>query len=281
MKRFIVLLIGLMPFALNAQLELGAMVGVSTYKGDVSPGSIWKSFGQSHAAYGGFVRYNVNNFIAAKFNVYHGKISGDDAESTIEERRVRNLNFRSNILEFGLNVEYNILGYQAYNLERVFSPYVFAGVALYRYNPEAFFDNRWIELQPQGTEGQGLASLPEREFYSLTNVSIPFGVGVKYAINDKWNLGLEIGARASLTDYLDDVSTTYVDQAELMAARGETAVALSNRSGLAVEPGDGRGDPTEDDWYFIIGLTISYNFADNGLVGSRGKNRRRQGCQTF
>ncbi|MEO1514879.1 MAG: DUF6089 family protein [Bacteroidota bacterium] len=281
MKRILLILIVALPFAAQAQhFELGAMVGISNYQGDLAPESLGPKFKQTHASFGGFLRYNINNYVAARFNVFYGTISGDDANAATQERRDRNLSYKSGVLEFGVTGEFNILGYQPYNLERVFSPYLFAGVALFRHNPKAFIDGAWVELQPLGTEGQGLASSSE-PLYNLTQFAIPFGAGVKYAINDAWNVGLEVGMRATFTDYLDDVSTNYPDAAALLAERGELAVALSNRSGVAREPGDGRGDPARNDWYFMGGITISYNFMDNGLVGFRSKNRRRNGCQTF
>ncbi|MEL6864954.1 MAG: DUF6089 family protein [Bacteroidota bacterium] len=282
MRRFSWILMLFLPFMAQAQhLELGAMAGISNYGGDLAPKSFWDSFQETNAAFGGFLRYNFNNYFAAKFNVYHGKISGEDANAKNTSQQLRNLSFRSNILEFGLTVEYNILGYQPYALELPFSPYVFGGVAMFRFSPEAFYDGRWVELQPLGTEGQYLDSYPERDPYRLTTIAVPLGAGAKYAINDRWNLGLELGFRLTFTDYLDDVSTTYVDSEELLAQSGELAVILSNRSEEPKVDGDGRGDPNNKDWYFMGGITISYNFLDNGLVGSRGRNRRKAGCQTF
>ncbi len=282
MKRIILLLVAFMPFVLSAQnFELGVMVGVSNYQGDLGAETISASFKQTHAAYGGFLRYNFNNYITAKLNVYSGTISGEDSNAGNETRRQRNLSFRNNLLEVGLTGEFNILGYQPFNLERVFSPYVFAGIAMVRHNPKAFIDGNWVELQPLGTEGQGLSSEPDREFYKLTQFSVPFGIGAKYAINDKWNLGLEFGVRRTFTDYLDDVSTTYTDKEQLLAARGELAVALSDRATEPRAAGVNRGNDGNDDWYFMGGVTISYNFADNGLVGSRGRSRKKSGCPTF
>ena len=61
-----------------------------------------------------------------------------------------------------------------------------------------------------GTEGQGDSAYPDRKPYNTMGFCIPFGVGVKYAINDRMNIGLEITHRFTTTDYLDDVSKTYV-----------------------------------------------------------------------
>ncbi len=286
MRNLFFLCLFCLPFVTQAQLELGLMVGVSNYTGDLAPETARTSLSQTHAAFGGFVRHGFGNYFTARLSVFYGTISGDDAKSEIEGRRQRNLSFRSRMLEAGLTGEFNILGYRAYNYERVFSPYIFAGINAFRYNPEAFYDNQWNKLQPLGTEGQGMPDRPDP--YKLIDIAIPFGLGVKYAINDYWNIGIEVGFRKTFTDYLDDVSTTYVEYNELLAANGELAAALGNRSGeylgtepLSVPTGRPRGNADNDDWYFISGVTLSYNITDNGLVGARRKNGRKSGCPTF
>lgn len=282
--RILILIIGLFTLTIGniqAQHEVGLSIGLSTYQGDLAPDNIQGSIGNLHAAFGGFYRYNVNNFIAAKLGINYGRLSADDAESEAVAKQRRNLSFRSTILEAGLTFEWNILGYQAHNYARVFSPYLFAGVAGFKYNPKAFYDNAWVELQPLSTEGQGLSEYPERETYSLIQVSFPAGLGFKYALTDQWNIGIEAGMRFTLTDYIDDVSTTYVSTDELIANRGELAAALSNRTGVDVQSGNQRGNAENNDTYLIGMLFISYNLSDNGLVGGRSKNRRKSGCPTF
>ena len=113
------------------------------------------------------------------------------------------------------------------------------------------------------------------------------GLGVKYAVTDKLNIGIELGARMTFTDYLDDVSGTYLSYPELLAGNGPLAATLGNRSGelLGGEPvivptGTPRGDNRARDWFFNAGLSISYNFLDNGLVGSRNRTRKKAGCRT-
>ncbi len=273
MKRILLILFLLSPVLLWSQFEAGIMAGVSSYQGDLSPSNLRTSVGKFHAAFGGFGRYNINNFFAAKLGLTYGTISGDDAE----EFRSRNLSFKSNFLEFALTAEWNILGYQPYALERVFTPYLFIGVAGLHFNPRTFYDNEWIELQPLGTEGQGMQGFPAK--YSLLAFSVPFGGGLKYAINDQWNLGVELGFRKTFTDYLDDVSGNYVDEELLIAGNGSLAAALANRSGHPVSGGSQRGNDAVSDWYLILGFSLSYNFIDNGLVGSRTKLRgRKKGC---
>lgn len=259
----------------SQHFELGAMGGISTYTGDLSPKN--NPIGKINPMGGIFARYNFNDFVTMRFGGNFGIISADDAVSD----RVRNLSFKSNIIEGHLVGEFNILGYQPYALSRPFSPYVFAGVAFFNFNPKAELDGVWYELQPLGTEGQGLAAYPDRQPYNLTQLSIPLGLGVKYALSDTWNIGVEVGARKTFTDYLDDVSTTYVEES-LLVEKSPIAAALANRTGEPIPAGRGRGNADAPDWYFFTGITISRNFLDNGLVGSRKRGRRsKTGCPTF
>jgi hypothetical protein len=98
------------------------------------------------------------------------------------------------------------------------------------------------------------------------------GFGVKYYISDKVNVGLELLYRKTFTDYIDDVSTTYVDpavlQANLPAGTAQIAIAMANKSplqgvpGSNYNPGDKRGDPTQDDAYFTLGLKLGIRLGD-------------------
>ena len=281
-----ILIMFLPIFTFAQHLEAGIMAGASNYLGDLSVNSSRVVLKETHFSGGLFVRYNINDYAAVRLGGQFGTISGTDANAKEEKIRERNLSFRSNIYDFSLTGEFNILGYQPYNLYRPFSPYIFAGIALTKFDPTTVYQDSTIHLQPLGTEGQGMADRPEP--YKLTEFAIPFGIGVKYAINDTWNIGFEIGARYSFSDYLDDVSSTYVRYEELLAGNGALAAALGNRTGeyldsepVSVPTGTPRGDNDKTDWYFIMGFTISYNFLDNGLVGSRGRNSRKAGCTKF
>lgn len=290
MYRLLLAVLCFFSFNLQAQhVDAGLLLGTSTYQGDLSPETVNSIVQELNPAGGLFVRYNLNDFFAAKLSGTYGQLSGSDENFPEDDRqRLRNLSFKSYLLEVGLTAEFNILGYQPYALQRIFSPYLFGGMAYYQYNPKALYEGEWVELQRLGTEGQGLAIYPERKLYSLSQFAIPFGVGVKFAINDSWNLGLEVGSRLLFNDYIDDVSLSYPDPVELLAARGELALALSDRR-LHDDPASttstetiGRGNDKARDWYYIVGLSISYNFLDNGLVGSRNRRKGgKNGCFDF
>lgn len=288
MKKSLLLVfcLGLVGILRAQYFEVGLLAGVSNYRGDLSANSSRIYLNESHFASDIFARYNFHSFGAVRLQLGYGKLTGTDANAKDESIQQRNLNFESGLYELALIGEFNFPGYDPYNLNQPFSPYLFGGFALFNFNPKTRYQGEWVALPPLGTEGQGLdGRFPP---YKRTAFSIPLGIGIKYALKDKWNLGIEVGLRRTFTDYVDDVSTTYVNYDELLAARGEVAAALSNRTGeyfgtapVGVPTGTQRGDNKPVDWYGIAGITISYNFLDNGLVGSRGRIRRgKSGCKT-
>lgn len=262
--------------------EFGLLGGASNYMGDLSNNSRSVFIKETNLAGGAFIRYNVHELATIRLGANYTVLSGHDQNAPDTELQGRNLSFSSPVLDIALIGEFNILGYQPYNLYRPFSPYLFVGIGMFTYDPATMYEGEKVKLRPLGTEGQGSADGPAP--YGKTGISIPFGFGFKYALSDKINLGLELGARHTNTDYLDDVSTIFVDPQTL----GPTAATLSNRSGeipgndlSRYSPGMPRGDDKAKDWFFIAGLTISYNFIDNGLVGSRARRSGgRRGCRT-
>lgn len=286
MKHLFFVVIILFPLSLTAQqFEIGLLFGASTYQGDIAPSSNRLDLNDIHPALGIFGRYNVNRFLTARASLSYGKVSATDAQANDEGRRRRNLSFQSKIFEFGLTGEVNILGFEADGLQKRFSPYLFGGIAVFRFDPEANYQGQLVKLQPLGTEGQGMEGFSEK--YKLTQLAVPLGGGVKIAISERLNIGLEAGVRKTFTDYIDDVSGTYVNYNQLLRGNGDLAAALGNRTGeyLGTEPvdvptGAQRGNRNVDDWYFIGGVTVSYNiYGNNGGLGNKGKGDF--GCPKF
>jgi hypothetical protein len=140
-----------------------------------------------------------------------------------------------------------------------------------------------FDLQPLSTEGQGLSQYPERKPYKLTQFGIPLGIGIKFAVNQNISLGWEISMRKTFTDYLDDVSTTYVDELLLLAERGQTSVDLAYRGdevkdGDLAYPADGtkRGSNKFKDWYYFSGITATIKIPSRKFT--LGKKRSGTGC---
>ena len=267
-------------FAFSQYAEVGLLVGASNYTGDVAHQTVVLE--ESQFAVGGIIRYHVSKSFAIRANIMYGKVSGDDANSDDDDRKYRNINFESTITEFSLVPEWYILGYDPNDFTYRFSPYVFAGVGFFKFNPKAEIDDKEVELRDLNTEGV-VNSDGQDDLYKLTNFSIPFGVGVKYAMTPYFNIGMELGLRRTFTDYLDDVSGDYGDWFDL---KSDDARSLAHR-GWENEPvldpnvengewaniyvngknvpenqiaGTQRGDDKEADWYHILGVTLTYNF---------------------
>src|SRR5207249_6493504 len=124
-------------------------------------------------------------------------------------------------------------------------------------------------------EGEGLPQYPDRKSYSLTQLALPFGGGIKCALNDNLRVGIELGLRKLFTDYLDDVSSNYADANDLLAAKGQQAVDLAYRGdevpgGNPTYPAKGaqRGSSALKDWYYLTGLTLSFRLGNGPLFNS-------------
>lgn len=242
----------------NQRTEVGLMLGGSNYQGDLSPPSgLPVDIDETNFALGGIFRYYFTPRLNFKANVYYGTISGDDRN--FQERVGRNLSFESHVLEFSGQVEFNILPFISGSRTNRFAPYVFTGISVFNFNPQAEdIDGNMVELQPLGTEGQGTPSGTNP--YSLTQIAIPMGVGFKYAFRNGWNLGFEFGSRRTFTDYLDDIGTNYAPDGSQLSPK---ARQMSYR-----QPGYTGGDDTiypdgrqrggdSVDWYIFSGITIT------------------------
>lgn len=288
MKQLITLLFFL-PMTLTVwgqHFEAGLLVGGANYLGELSSNSSQMELKETNLAAGAFAKYNINHLVAVRLGFNYANISGADRNSGNTAIIDRNLNFRSDIYEGSLIGEFNILGYQPYNYTSTFSPYLFGGISFFQFNPQGDLNGQLYDLQPLGTEGQNLDALPGRTPYKLNQFAIPFGIGFKYTLTETLNLGLEIGARKLFTDYIDDISLTYPGN-EAFAVEGASleTIQLSNQGagnlGNSVA-GLARGDNNPNDWYFITGITISFNFLDNGLAGGRKRSKgSKMGCPTF
>ncbi len=115
-------------------------------------------------------------------------------------------------------------------------------------------------MQPLRTEGQGFPEYPTRKEYKLSSLNIPLGIGVKYFLSDNVNLSFEIIHRKTFTDYIDDVSTTYVDPSlfytYLPLQQAQLAERMANKTNGIYEGGDKRGTATNNDAYYSAGFKL-------------------------
>ena len=264
MKRFIIILI-LSFAAIESQAqflersELGVIVGGGNYFGDLNPKY---NFYKTNLMIGAIYRYNINPRWVLKASAMFGKVEAFDADFD----NIRNLNFESKVNELALSCEFNFFDYQTGSQKHRITPHLFWGIGVFFFNPKTeitdplSLEKQWVELQPLSTEGQGMPGYDSP--YSLVNVAVPFGLGLKVSISKRVCIGLEWGIRMTFTDYLDDVSKDYVDRTELMNWTGDLGVAASDRTNEILpntynQAGAMRGNPKVNDWYQFFGLTIT------------------------
>lgn len=229
-------------------------------------------------------KYIVHPYFSVRGEITMGMLSGDDKHSANDIRRNRNLNFRTFLFEVAAMGEfyplkervshlYRINGVNSKKKSVIVNPYIFGGIALIGFNPKGELNGEWYALQPLGTEGQELGGRPNK--YSRVNVAFPLGIGVKFGIDNNWSVGIELSGRYTLTDYIDDVSTSYYDANEIQAAYGPEAAQLQDK---AIDPSLGwtgtidyndgrrnylqRGDPNFTDGYLFAIINVHYRLSN-------------------
>lgn len=194
-------------------------------------------------------------------------------------RKQRNLDFKTNVWEAYAAIElYPTMMFNKYDdYDPRLKPYGFFGVGVFHFNPQGSLTSSngtktWYDLQPLRTEGQNMKQYPGRSSYSLTQINIPMGIGFKYQLSDRVNVGTEVLYRKTFTDYIDDVSTTYIDpiyfEDYLSQANAAVARKLYDKTNSLVvpanrtRPGEQRGNPKHDDAYFSTVLKIGVRLGD-------------------
>lgn len=260
MKKLLFLICILYTALAHAQYhEIGGMIGTAHYIGDINPrGPLPKNY---HLGGGLVYRYNFTDRLAFKANILYGRVSANDADSDDPWQKNRNLSFRSDIFEVSTQLEINFLTYEIGDERRPSSPYIFFGLAIFRFNPQAEYNDRMVDLQPLGTEGQSIDGYSDP--YALTQISVPVGIGYKFNIWRSLGGSIEWGIRRTFTDYLDDISGNYVDSNLLTEENGPLSALMADRSLVPLGP-DGtntnyqRGENNREDWYIFAGVMLTY-----------------------
>lgn len=191
--------------------EFGVGIGAAHYFGDLNTRA---KLNRPKIAAGIFFRKNFGNYIAARVVANFAQLGYSDKYNTYNEfMHQRNLSFNTSVWELSLRGDFNFFRFLPGDPDYRFTPFISLGVGVFSYDPYAYLQGQKYFLRPLGTEGQGSPLYPDRKPYGSMAFCIPIGVGLKYALNDRFNVGLEITHRFTSTDYLDDVSKTYVDPA--------------------------------------------------------------------
>ncbi len=269
--RFIILVFALfLSTMLPAQYkwDYGFGLGASNYLGEMGGKDKTRrnfvadmKMAQTRWDVNGFARYKLNQRISVKVGLSYLRIAGNDALSTNTGRHARNLSFRNDIFELSVApqitlYENNDLG-SSYRFRLGFKYYVFAGVGVFHHNPKASYKGDMVALAPLQTEGVK---------YSLWQLAVPMGTGFYFTLKKKHRIGFEYSWRLLFTDYLDDVSTKYIDPSKLGSAQARALANRTNELGTSIKPdvigffkpGAKRGDPSHKDTYMTMFLNYSY-----------------------
>lgn len=277
MKKLLLLGLCFIPLALQAQShhEIGIWAGTSNYYGDLQSQWVPTDMASSHTykpAGGIIYKYFMNPRLGIRASASYMSITGADSLSQVQANRLRNLSFQNNLIEGYAALEYNFIPIEVHKFK--VSPFVFAGVGAVYGNPfTRDKDNKKVFLRDLNTEGQGLPQYPDRKVYPLVNAMFPIGGGMKFFIGKTVMLTAEVGLRYAATDYLDDVSRSYVNMDTLLAYKGLKSVELSYR-GNENREWDGnypnykfqRGDFKKNDWYWTAGISATVYFESFGNV---------------
>jgi hypothetical protein len=302
LKEILLFLIFLFPLTVYSQIEdsvwhanrseyvfgIGPSSAFTDIGGSVLNGTHFlRDFNSSATRIGGFIGYRkrISNALSIKGIITGGEIYGNDNLSENTFRYNRNQDFRSQIIEPSIQVEYHffkaknkfkqdtIIEREKGHLFRHWDLYAFSGIGAFYFNVQGKYNggpltppgmniNEWYELRPLSTEGEGLPGGPSE--YTPFAICFPLGIGLKYVLNKNWSIGLELSDRIwTSTDYLDDTHGNYFNNSEILKYKGSIAAYFADPSKNLIADqdlvGQERGDPKYNDSYMFVFFCINYH----------------------
>lgn len=200
-------------FAQEFKHEIGGAMGTSFYLGDANK---TKFYLHSGIVGGAFYRYNINFHWAIKANLFVGTVSGNTQDSGNKFPFDEQTSFERTFADAGAQIEFNFLPYSdkyEYAGTKPFTPYIFAGV------------------------GTTLATGKN----IFINANVPLGLGFKYKLKNRLNVGIEFSMRKLFGDDFDVVDTNA--EWDLNAPYGIESSFLKNQ-----------------DWYSLTMIFLTWDF---------------------
>ena len=223
-----------------------------------------------------YAGFTYKEIIGLRLEGTYGQVKAYDSllkkvASTTGGRYERNLSFKSKIAEITLLAEFDPVALISNHKHLLISTYLIGGIGFFSFNPQAIVNGRVVDLQPLSTEGEGFAEYPNRKPYSLNQINFPVGFGCKYEVSHDFSIRAEFLYRILSTDYLDDVSTKYVNpalfQKYFSGQKLNDALALNDRRArnnpeYPINPAGGqiRGKEKNNDAYFTFNIKVGYTF---------------------
>jgi hypothetical protein len=263
--------------------------GLSNYLGDIGANSSLSDqflknnhFTNQTFMYGISLTKNWREAVGLRFSYHAGKVAGSDSDVPYKDPNdvsydiyKRNLDFTTKLSEWSAMIEiypFKILNRKKGLFQSALQPYGLLGIGRFTFNPQGSYydeisqDYVFVDLAPLKTEGQGMLEYADRKPYQLTQTNIPFGVGINYLLGAKTSMSFEFVGRKLFTDYLDDVSTTYIDPSVysnyFSGEDLEIAQLMTNKSAI-IDPnqpygvGGQRGDSKNNDFYYSFNIKLN------------------------
>jgi hypothetical protein len=257
-------------FGIGASNFLGDLGGLNKVGKDYSPADLdWAVTRPSgHIGY----RYRLGPWLLSKTLLSYAVLKGDDKLTSEPSRRNRNLSFRNHLAVLPTQLE--VIIYNSEEFGHKYKPmgvkgkrhtntliYLFSGATFFTHVPQGMGDGGWTNLRPLHTEGQGLPGGPKQ--YKSIGAGIPMGIGAKIGLDAMWRMTFELTYTKTFTDYMDDVSGVYYDNAAIENAYGAEAAYFADRSAGYfpgwTNPGEMRGDSGEKDAYLMFNVSMVRN----------------------
>jgi hypothetical protein len=284
----IVLFLALVSNIFSQNMEISGGVGFAYYYGDLNTANLKNSpttlLGESlnmknfKFSFSLGARHFFPKIFSVGLNGYHLNLAGYDSDNGIKDpsseaygRHVRNLSFFTAVNAGFLDLQIEPFRNKKSWLKRklLLSPYVGFGVGFFQFNPKTMYNGSEVELQPLGTEGQGMAGYANK--YRLVDILIPVNAGLKmYFPSRRVSLALDFNYNYTFTDYIDDVSTVYPKKIDLQTAyqtsnptKYTLVSALSDPGLIPHADGEIRGHDNYD--FFLTGqIKFGYLINING-----------------
>ncbi|MGI8583772.1 MAG: DUF6089 family protein [Chitinophagaceae bacterium] len=242
--------------------QFGITLGAAHYFGDLNNRA---AFNRPKIAVGGFFRKQFGNYTGLRISAHYLQLGYSDVYSKNDFQKRRNLSFNANVWEIALQGDFNFFKFIPNDPDHLFTPYVTLGFGVFSYDPYAFYQKEKVFLRPLNTEGETFYQ--NRKAYGTMALCFPIGIGFKYSINQDLNFSFEIAHRFTRTDYIDDVSTTFIGVDKFPSPTGTPSIAsiLQDRSFETGEPigveGRQRGFSKQKDQYLIAEVGLSFNLS--------------------
>jgi hypothetical protein len=283
-------------FKKNRYLSAGGSLHFLTYFGDLAPANNFMStdISQINPGISAFFQYRYGPRMSLKGELLYGRLAGDDnvsadpASQDARSRYIRNLSFRNDIFDLSLMSQFHVFkNYLDFRQRKSFDIFFNGGISVFYHNPKGKIpefkvnDERypnfgeWVALRPLGTEGQH-SEFYDAQPYSSVQLSVPFGGGFSFRLNERLDFIFEINYRILLTDYIDDVSGRYVDPGAL---DGDMAKTMADRSmeEYAIMTGEKR-DLSDLE---VVSYVSPYDGNRYKVLKDRGNVRGGPGNDTF